>query len=484
MRTVYTLIGLLLISCVSIAVSQSDYYVDPSNGNDAWDGLSPTYVSGLAGPKATVTATITVADTNDVLHLADAVYSESVVFDKSLAMRCGGNPSFQNLTVTNNSNLSLNTSIEVTGSLTLNGGLITNYWNSQIVITGTSPSALNIISGSINGRVVRTIPANSTESFQFTDINTVLIPDGTQPTTVVSVSAVQGEQPPYVTQGQAINRYYYVWSSNSISGSLWLSYDESELNGISENDLTPYCWTPGATQWRAFGGVLNAADNYVAIGGAPVDNWSKWTLGSLSNPLPIQLANFSAFVSNESDVQLNWGTISETNNYGFYIQQRHSSSNEFVDVSNSFVQGHGTTLEPQDYSWTHTGVPVGIYYYRLKQVDLNGTIHFSDGREVTVLSPTSVGERQTPTAFNLAQNYPNPFNPSTQIQFTVDKAGYTTLTVFDVLGRQAEILFAGTAEPGKLYSANFDASHLTNGTYFYKLANGGQTSLKKMLLLK
>jgi spore germination protein YaaH len=183
-------------------------------------------------------------------------------------------------------------------------------------------------------------------------------------------------------------------------------------------------------------------------------------------------------------VQLNWRTITETNNYGFYVQQRSAAASAFVDVPNSFVQGHGTTLEPHDYSWTHMGVPAGTYYYRLKQVDLDGTIHYSEGREVTVLSPTGIAESQSPTAFTLAQNYPNPFNPSTQIQFSVEKAGHTTLTVFDALGRQAETLFAGTAEPGKLYSVNFDASSLTNGTYFYRLTNGGQTSLRKMLLLK
>lgn len=153
-------------------------------------------------------------------------------------------------------------------------------------------------------------------------------------------------------------------------------------------------------------------------------------------------------------------------------------------MENSFVPGHGTTLEPHDYSWTQSQVAPGSYYYRLKQVDLDGSLHFSDSRQVIVYPLAGVEEGSFPASFNLSQNYPNPFNPSTRIQFTVDRSGSTTLTVSDILGKEVETLFAGTAEAGTTYGVTFDASRVANGTYFYRLVSGNQVSLKKMLLLK
>ncbi len=155
-----------------------------------------------------------------------------------------------------------------------------------------------------------------------------------------------------------------------------------------------------------------------------------------------------------------------------------------VIISNSFVPGQGTTLLPHDYSWTHQSVPQGTYYYRLKQVDLDGTTHFSDAVQVIVDGVTDVDTKTVPEVFSLDQNYPNPFNPSTTIRFTVETRGHTTLTVFNLLGQEIASLFSGIADPGQIYTARFDATELTNGVYFYKLVNNNRSSIKKMILLK
>lgn len=86
--------------------------------------------------------------------------------------------------------------------------------------------------------------------------------------------------------------------------------------------------------------------------------------------------------------------------------------------------------------------------------------------------------------FELSQNYPNPFNPTTQIRFNLEKAGYTTLKVYDVLGRLVATLVDGYQEAGPR-TITFNASrNIASGLYLYKLESGAFTAVKKMLLIK
>ncbi|MGA9407914.1 MAG: T9SS type A sorting domain-containing protein [Bacteroidota bacterium] len=98
---------------------------------------------------------------------------------------------------------------------------------------------------------------------------------------------------------------------------------------------------------------------------------------------------------------------------------------------------------------------------------------------------TGVADAQSllPKEFSLAQNYPNPFNPSTQIAYAVPKASQITLEIFDVLGRRVATLVNGVMQPG-FYTANFNASSMSSGIYFYRLSSPGVIFIKKMMLLK
>lgn len=97
-----------------------------------------------------------------------------------------------------------------------------------------------------------------------------------------------------------------------------------------------------------------------------------------------------------------------------------------------------------------------------------------------VFSTTGVDQ---PNTFALQQNTPNPFNPQTSISFTLDKAGIARISVFDLMGREVQVLTEKEYKPGK-HSITFDASNLASGMYFYRLEADGRTLQKKMLLLK
>lgn len=100
--------------------------------------------------------------------------------------------------------------------------------------------------------------------------------------------------------------------------------------------------------------------------------------------------------------------------------------------------------------------------------------------------PTSVEEVATkgvPTGYALEQNFPNPFNPSTEIQFTIAKAGFAQVYVVDMLGRDVATLVHQDMQAGT-YKVRFDASKLPSGTYIYALRSGDVVVSKKMMLLK
>jgi hypothetical protein len=92
-------------------------------------------------------------------------------------------------------------------------------------------------------------------------------------------------------------------------------------------------------------------------------------------------------------------------------------------------------------------------------------------------------EAAIPAEYSLSQNYPNPFNPSTKIQYQLPEAGYVTIKVYDMLGRQAACI-ADCRKAAGFHTASFDAGNLPSGVYIYEIAVNKYRAAKKMLLLK
>ena len=92
-------------------------------------------------------------------------------------------------------------------------------------------------------------------------------------------------------------------------------------------------------------------------------------------------------------------------------------------------------------------------------------------------------ENENVKDFQLSQNYPNPFNPKTVIEFYLPKKSFTKLTVYDLLGREIEVIVNNELQSGN-YKVNFDGSKLSNGMYFYKLQAADYVQVKKMVLIK
>jgi hypothetical protein len=188
--------------------------------------------------------------------------------------------------------------------------------------------------------------------------------------------------------------------------------------------------------------------------------------------VPVELTAFSAEATSDG-VLLKWSTATELNNHGFEVE-RSLNGTEFYTVA--FVQGAGTTTEGKDYSYTDEVDYKGgeVFYYRLKQIDLDGSIEYSDVVEV---------EFNLPKDFALYQNYPNPFNPNTTIKYAVPSKSLVNITIFDLTGQKVMTLVNEIKEPGT-FDIKFDASNLASGVYLYRMTTGNFTSVKKLNVLK
>jgi hypothetical protein len=191
--------------------------------------------------------------------------------------------------------------------------------------------------------------------------------------------------------------------------------------------------------------------------------------------VPVELVSFNAAVS-DNGVKLSWATATEINNSGFEIE-RSVDNNAFQKIS--FVGGHGTTSETSTYSYFDASVNTGKYYYRLKQIDYDGTFAYSNSVMVDVNLVQS---------YQLAQNFPNPFNPSTTINFSLPVEAKVTIKIYNLLGKEVEAAVNSKLAAGQ-HSLDLDLGTLSSGIYFYSFEAFGVDgslfrSTKKMTLMK
>jgi hypothetical protein len=187
--------------------------------------------------------------------------------------------------------------------------------------------------------------------------------------------------------------------------------------------------------------------------------------------VPVELLSFSASLA-ANVVTLNWSTATELNNQGFEIERSPDKTNWRTI---GFREGIGTTSEPQHYSYSDNLSDIGSskLYYRLKQIDFDGSFEYSDIVELEI----------TPSVFSLSQNYPNPFNPVTKIKYSIPQSSNVVVKVFDVLGDEVTTLVNEQKQAGT-YELAWNGENVPSGVYFYQLKAGSFIKTKKMILLR
>ena len=168
---------------------------------------------------------------------------------------------------------------------------------------------------------------------------------------------------------------------------------------------------------------------------------------------------------------LSWITATETNNYGFEIERKQSG----IDWAKiGFIEGNGTTIKENIYNYADENIETGEYYYRLKQIDYDGSFEYSTELEVVI---------EIFYDFNLEQNYPNPFNSNTVINYSLPSTTFVRLILYNNLGEEVKELVREEQSAG-IYKHLLNAEDLPSGVYFYKLTTNNFTNTKKMILLR
>jgi len=123
-------------------------------------------------------------------------------------------------------------------------------------------------------------------------------------------------------------------------------------------------------------------------------------------------------------------------------------------------------------------------------IDENNNLYFSTQKGVAIIKSLGsatglpVGEDQLrPESFTLYQNSPNPFNPTTTIRYRLNKAGYVSLRLYDLQGKEVRRLVERNQEAGS-HQVVLNAAELASGTYFYRITVGEQSATRRMILMK
>jgi hypothetical protein len=268
-----------------------------------------------------------------------------------------------------------------------------------------------------------------------------------------------------VYEGDTSPEGYYCYAGSTIDGP-WILLGTG--NGTTQFDLSG----SGLSQAQ-FIRILDDGDGPAVAPNAGFDLDAVQAM----NVIPVELVSFTAESLND-EITLRWQTATETNNSGFGVERAIAISNfEFRNLNFEqigFVEGMGTTTESANYVFKDKVNQPGKYNYRLKQIDFDGSINYSNVVEVSV---------NTPNEFVLYQNYPNPFNPSTSIKFSLPVKSGVRINIYNSAGQLVETLIDKEMESG-YHEVNFDASRFASGVYLYQLQTGDFISTKKMILIK
>ena len=200
---------------------------------------------------------------------------------------------------------------------------------------------------------------------------------------------------------------------------------------------------------------------------------------STDQSLPVELVSFS-IQQDEFAVSLNWITASELDNIGFVIERKSSSDLLFVEIasfqSDSGLIGQGNSTQLHEYHFKDFVEKEGTYFYRLYQMDSNGSRNFIAEKNINI-------ELSNTNNFSLVGIYPNPFNSVTQIEFYLPASFRTEIAIYNITGQKIDDISTDVLERG-IHKVKWDASSLPAGFYFLNICYQNKQIARKVLYLK
>ena len=380
---------------------------------------------------------------------------------KSSGIQTVSGATFNNLTVSGGGTATLAGNVTVNSMMTMTSGQMNTMEYKLFLGPTASVSELetSYITGSV--QITRTVAANTQQTFgniglSVTPVSGSLLPGST---TVIRVTG--NPQTNINGGGVSIARYFDITATNTTGMNLQMvfSYFTHELNNIATSDLTVFKSIDGGAYWMPrYYTSRDAGNKTVTLN--EVGGFSRWTLGSSANPLPVELRSFTA-VRHGHDALLTWVTASETDNNGFDVEVS-ADGNEFRTLAT--VKGAATTSQQQTYTFRDTEKgKSGVRYYRLRQVDFDGTSTVFGSKAVRF------GELNSSVVVS-----PMPFRQQLSVQLVADAAGTANLQLIDALGRIVMQQNQGVSEGLNLFDLS-PAQQLATGMYVLHVRLNGET---------
>lgn len=472
-------------------------------GNTTVNGDFTNSASGSSFNASSFNLTVNGNFTNNATFAAG---TSTITFNGSTLQSLSGttDPNFYNLVMDNSSTgvtLGLNTTIS--NALTLTAGLLKTL--TYTLTLGTTSANATIPSGSSAsyivaydnsgsiGSVKQYINSNATYNYpigdltNFTPLTFTLTANSGLSSAYFSVYTKATAIPKLKTGSLTtyLTRHWSGTPSGMTSPTYTISYKftNADVVGIAAS-LLPVKLS-GLTNWYAPTGSSFTTDNdqipTILEGTGSVNTgtntltWSGLTTFSLyggagnqATVLPIELFSFDVLKSDDK-LFVNWRTASEKDVLYFIVQRSQDGIN-FEDLHQITAVGNSKKLE--DYSLIDVKPWVGLSYYRLKEVNINGGFNFSSVRSVYFEANNND---------ELFQFYPNPCaKTDLKLLLATDLKGEYQIELIDFLGnivKQVPILF----EPFvKSYTIN--VTDIPSGTYYLKLNKENELIYSKKLI--
>ncbi|WP_216679972.1 Ig-like domain-containing protein [Hymenobacter siberiensis] len=361
--------------------------------------------------------------------------------------------------------MALSNATSISSGLTMKTGVLSTSSFTLTLLTGSLLSETE--SSYLLGTVIvpdRTLTAGTAEGFS--GIGLVLTPavgsvsPGLTPVVRTTGTALTG-----AGSSVSITRYFDIQpaTNTGLNVDMVFNYFTHEQNGIPTGNLALFKSVtttsgPWANQSPITAGIKT-------ISKAGITDFSIWTLGNLGAPLPVELTRFEATRAG-SDAALTWSTASEKNSRGFEVQV--STDGRSYRVLSFVASPTAASTSPREYAYLdREASKAGLRYYRLRQLDLDGTATFSPVRTLRF-------EGKDARSFTAA---PNPFRE--RLTLTVELpaglvAAPALLSLTDAAGRSLLTQRTPALPAGTSQLELPDLAPLASGVYFVHLAVPGQ----------
>lgn len=369
------------------------------------------------------------------------------------------------------STVTLNYDVTANSAVTLTSGLLNT--GSNKIILGSSATLTETTASYITGKVETERNVGTTvETFGGMGLSLTAssAPGLTFVSRVTGPAAIQTGQTGYT----GIARYFDISAAKNtgLNATMVFSYNDAELNNISEMELALFKSRDAGKTWEYKGfSSRNATSNTVTLTG--LDGFSRWTLGSSVTPLPVDLISFTAAPTNHNSINLKWITASELNNDRFDIER---SADGINFRKTGEVQGNGTTQQILTYSFDDKISNAifssnNTFYYRLKQVDYNGNFEYSEIKKVKLNN--SAQELKIYFSNNTDQLIISGFNKNT---------GTVNIKITDVNGR--EIIKLSQSFSYGQFTFQVPCHCLIKGVYIVSVSNSNSETQFNTRILK